>query len=701
MVISENDIRKMAKRCVSLLMERNMGTLYHFTCIDSLLHILKTNRFDLNDCGDGTYYMSTTRNKNSVQGYPYMQSDYSMGGGSYHNPGFAGIICRLELDGELLRAYGKIRPFDYIYDAGDVIDDCGNYLNGKQDAMSYKYDPEEMYHQPFSQGEERLISRKKSIPNADKIINRIDVYIDPYEASQDWWQEANGKDLKYLIKKYGDTIDFYDDRAGFDRQINEIDLSGTKEKELINEISTTDAYARFYKDNIPQDVYEALMKGTDKMTPFHKLCLDSIVNYNWGEAEHNYILPHARLIGDKWAEANQDARQLLLRYLESSDIARKGRSFESIAAITEKILGKEGHTESSYRDRGYHVLYENEMVLITCTTSYSASKKYYGDSHWCTASDVFGDYNGYKMFGDYTVDDDSEYDGILIQLVDKMDRGKSIQICIGAGDKRLLAACDFKDNSVSDVDVNDFLSERGVEFSDLIGSIDSISLYKETKKLWHEEYHYWQEKTFARVKKIRNEIEKQYKSGKFDIQVKMALPDAFDNWNEWSDDNISVRIWSKPKSPKDNFLIEVSYYGGHLRAIDDFEDEYDEMIHIEEAILVRQKDVPNTYEFIKRIPNIRFVWDIYDGAVLIALKDGYEAYTPDLEPIAKAEDCYCFRNHFILGPKTLFRGPNENGIRAYVINKETGVVWYDGLIYSLDFYEGSFTTDKGAKYYLN
>ena len=115
MVFLESDIRKMVTECVSLLLERNMGTLYHFVCIDSLLHILKNNRFDLNDCGDGTYYMSTTRNRNSQQGYPYMQSDYSMGGGTYHNPGNEGMLIRLELDGELLSTRMKFYPLTFKY----------------------------------------------------------------------------------------------------------------------------------------------------------------------------------------------------------------------------------------------------------------------------------------------------------------------------------------------------------------------------------------------------------------------------------------------------------------------------------------------------------------------------------------------------------------------------------------------------------
>ena len=217
--MSESDIKRMVNECISLLMERNMPILYHFVCLESLLHVLKTNRFDLGNCGDGTYYMSTTRNRNSVQGYPYMQSDYSLGGGTYHNPGDEGIICRLELDGELLRRYGKINPFDYIYDEGDAPDGNGGYLNGKQEAMTYFGDDEEMYHQPFSQGEDRLVSKKKSIPNADRIIRRIDVYIDPYKAGEEHWQKSHGKELTALIKNYKDKINFYDDRGKFDRQV--------------------------------------------------------------------------------------------------------------------------------------------------------------------------------------------------------------------------------------------------------------------------------------------------------------------------------------------------------------------------------------------------------------------------------------------------------------------------------------------------
>jgi hypothetical protein len=219
MEIRTNDIKKMVSECLSLILEKNTPVLYHFLCADSLIHLLKTNRFDLNDCGDGTYYMSTTRNRNSVQGYPYMQSDYSMGGGTYHNPGNEGMLIRLELDGELLSAYGKIQPYDYLYDTGDACDINLGPLNGIQDAMTYKDCPEEMYHQPFSQGEDRLVSRKKSIPNANRIIRKIDMYIDPYKAGDKHWQDVYGKKLTYLIKNYKDKINFYDDRNKFDRQI--------------------------------------------------------------------------------------------------------------------------------------------------------------------------------------------------------------------------------------------------------------------------------------------------------------------------------------------------------------------------------------------------------------------------------------------------------------------------------------------------
>lgn len=219
MKILESDIRKMVVECVSLILERNTPVLYHFLCLDSLIHVLVNNRFDLDDCGDGTHYMSTTRNRNSVQGYPYMQSDYSMGGGTYHNPGDEGMLIRLELDGELLRAYGKIQPYDYLYDTGDACDINMGPLNGIQDAMTYKDCPEEMYHQPFSQGEDRLVSRRKSIPNADRIIRRIDFYIDPYKAGDKHWQDMYGKKLTAVIKRYKDRINFYDDRNKFDRQM--------------------------------------------------------------------------------------------------------------------------------------------------------------------------------------------------------------------------------------------------------------------------------------------------------------------------------------------------------------------------------------------------------------------------------------------------------------------------------------------------
>ena len=46
---------------------------------------------------------------------------------------------------------------------------------------------------------------------------------------------------------------------------------------MLMEISTADAFTRFYQGKIPPKYYDALMAGADQMTPLHKMAADYLV----------------------------------------------------------------------------------------------------------------------------------------------------------------------------------------------------------------------------------------------------------------------------------------------------------------------------------------------------------------------------------------------------------------------------------------
>jgi hypothetical protein len=80
---------------------KQIGTLYHFTDVDALLDILKSNKmmaFPRSGMGDDRnfYYISFTRNKNMFLNKPKLYAD---------------IEVALVLDGDMLSNKYKFEPF--------------------------------------------------------------------------------------------------------------------------------------------------------------------------------------------------------------------------------------------------------------------------------------------------------------------------------------------------------------------------------------------------------------------------------------------------------------------------------------------------------------------------------------------------------------------------------------------------------------
>ena len=316
-------------------------------------------------------------------------------------------------------------------------------------------------------------------------------------------------------------------------------------RRMLNEISSADAYEKFYKDKIPQDKYEFLMQGTDMMTPLHKVVLDVLVGKGTWDEE---LVEDLHNVWNKGKDARAYAIDHLPRMYEQDEegdfnIRRLKNFFASVSDM-------KGHTETFFADSGFYRLYEDENVYITCTTSYAASKKYYGKSHWCTASDIGGNYNGWKMFLKYTGlgdDDDEEGPGILVQIVNKTNMEKTIQVQVRAeGDYDWGDICWYNGKHAYEKELVKYLTSIGflseglvaqydtnilAGLFDAIGGLEKVEeLYNQTEKDVRQEYDYWEKKTTVLFRKRATEFIKGMKNG-YDEAVLSKIADEIYYWN--------------------------------------------------------------------------------------------------------------------------------------------------------------------------
>ena len=185
-----------------------------------------------------------------------------------------------------------------------------------------------------------------------------------------------------------------------------------EQRQMLNEISTRDAYERFYKTTMPKEVYYLLMRGTEKMTPFHKSILDVYTQ----DIDNETAIETAKAVSDFWKNLSPEGKQYAITYL-----AGKFPSWKYLPERLRDASKKKYYTEANYISNGFVILRDDDKVRVSCTLSYAASRRYFGDSKWCTASDIGGRRNGYEMFRDYT-------DGCcLIQFIPKNDRRHGIE----------------------------------------------------------------------------------------------------------------------------------------------------------------------------------------------------------------------------------------------------------------------------------
>lgn len=187
--VLKEDMRSLYSYIVESLEE-----VYHYTNYGNLERIMKGNRYimSVNDgYGDDKfkYYMSTTRQRNALTGYPT----------GMINP----KIIRLTLDYDKLRHVYKIEPMDWGKAKSYAIK---NSYPGTDEDFDKYYDYIRM--QTNVEMEERVYSNKDIIPNFNKYIKRIDVM-------SGWLEKYELEDLKLRCEKYGIELRIYNTEKQF------------------------------------------------------------------------------------------------------------------------------------------------------------------------------------------------------------------------------------------------------------------------------------------------------------------------------------------------------------------------------------------------------------------------------------------------------------------------------------------------------
>jgi len=286
-------------------------------------------------------------------------------------------------------------------------------------------------------------------------------------------------------------------------------------KSSVNEaISTAHAYAKFYADKIPHEIYLQAMKGTENMTPFHKVALD-VIGAACKDENFDAASGLAYSCSAFWERADANVRQLLLKVAKAKQFDTS--SPESFISSIKTVAETNVMTKNQMSQDGLKVLYEDEYLTVTCTLSYAASTKAYGDTHWCTASDVGGQYNGFFMFKEYVFGywTSKKAEGLLIQFIPKDKNALRIQAlidCDGFIDEENIM--DENDNEIGgEWRLKNMLWDLGSPFNldEFMESLNTQELRNETTAAVNAETEYWIGKTTAIANKLNSEVEKLIK----------------------------------------------------------------------------------------------------------------------------------------------------------------------------------------------
>lgn len=279
---------------------------------------------------------------------------------------------------------------------------------------------------------------------------------------------------------------------------------------MLMEISTADAFTRFYQGKIPPKYYNALMAGADQMTPLHKMAADYLVQAYVGK-KYAKMKSLVELVSNFWNTANNESKQYVIRVCKEEANSIKSDPDE-LRKIVTQLASMKSHSEGSYTERGFEVLYEDDKVIVTCTKSYSSSCHHYGRSHWCTASDQFGEYDGFEMFKRYTV----QSRAILVQFVVKGHQSKTCQAQIMLYNSNYGQICNWEDDGMSSSELCKLLIKYGIDFHSINQNYirpNVERLCRETKEIVDDEEVYYVRKKAERrktmIRSIANAVNSQ------------------------------------------------------------------------------------------------------------------------------------------------------------------------------------------------
>lgn len=260
------------KRIVSeaLINEGFSEVLYHFTTIQSLYNILRTNSIRLSSTfstpngaddyshGNKIYYLSCTRQSNGSLGFSHNRD------------------VRIELDGRLLSYRYSGKAIDYWGSSGGKSHYYDTESNGKRREIDYK--------QPFTENEDRIVSNEPFIYDISNYVKHIDIFL----PSKDY--DFNSYDISVACLAYFkysfDKVTIYGDRESFDNRISKNNINNYIKEVGYSYLSqNNNNFPEVTKDNVRlgksiANVIRYILFGETTQKDFYKKVNELISSYS-------------------------------------------------------------------------------------------------------------------------------------------------------------------------------------------------------------------------------------------------------------------------------------------------------------------------------------------------------------------------------------------------------------------------------------
>ena len=190
MVITEDILRQIVREALIEAIEEggtNMQTLYHFTDLKSLGHmmadgVLKTNRWQ-RDKRNFKNFISFTRHRSNQEGFAYARK----------------CQVRIEVDGQKLNSlHGSVYPYEYYSPEREWSKMWRDYLTAKEKYRKAYERGEHRSGEPsyFHQAEESFETDKDSIPLIS-VVKRIDILF-----PMDFYRSLGRKSRTYALDDF-------------------------------------------------------------------------------------------------------------------------------------------------------------------------------------------------------------------------------------------------------------------------------------------------------------------------------------------------------------------------------------------------------------------------------------------------------------------------------------------------------------------